>query len=57
MNGTVMIIQSAKEMVIPERAKKLKAIAFGGVPMGVPIPPKLQAKGIESAKAFEKLLV
>ena len=32
-------------------------MALGGDPIGVPIPPRLQAKGMERASALENLFV
>ena len=49
--GIIIIAQSPKPILIPNRFSKLPlAIALGGVPIGVPIPPILAATGIDKAK-------
>ena len=42
--------QLAKVTSKPASPRNLTAVAFGGVPMVVPIPPTLAATGIESAR-------
>ena len=49
MKGTAMSIQSTKDTRMPCSASAPIAIAFGGVPTGVPMPPTLAASGIDSA--------
>ena len=44
------IIQSMNEISALASARKRTAVAFGGVPIGVPIPPRLAATGIDSAR-------
>ncbi len=45
--GTAISIHFPKLTVIPAPANWPMAIAFGGVPTGVPMPPMLAANGIE----------
>ena len=49
MRGTAMTIHSTNEMDRPRAASAPRAIAFGGVPTGVPMPPMLAATGIARA--------
>ena len=49
-NGTPKAIHSPKE-ILDVPCKYFSAIALGGVPIGVPIPPILAANGIHKAKA------
>jgi len=57
ISGTAPSIQSPKLMESPFSAMKLIAIALGGVPIGVPNPPRLQAKGMDRASPLENRFV
>ena len=41
---------SPKEMSMPACSRAPFAVAFGGVPIGVPIPPRFAATGMERAR-------
>ena len=49
MYGTASAIHWVKEMEMPCSCSTPMAIAFGGVPTGVPMPPTFAARGIASA--------
>ena len=49
IRGTAASIQSRKVTEIPALCKAPRAIAFGGVPTGVPMPPTFAATGIDRA--------
>ena len=49
--GTPKSIHLPKSTFRPISAMALRAMALGGVPMGVPMPPMLAATGMQSAKA------
>ena len=49
--GTPNIIQSPKVTFQPFSCMNFRAMALGGVPMGVPIPPTLAPIGMHRAKA------
>ena len=58
MSGSIYIIHSPKPIPRFRPVGELRyfsAIALGGVPIGVPIPPMLAATGIESVKATRPL--
>lgn len=50
-NGTPNTIHSPKVIKLSP-TRYFRAIAFGGVPIGVPIPPMFAATGIQSANAI-----
>ncbi len=50
--GTPYFIQSMKSMLIPAFSNAPTAMAFGGVPMMVPMPPVAAAIGMPNSKAF-----
>ena len=54
VRGTPYFIQSMKSTGFPAFSSAPAAMAFGGVPIMVPIPPVAAAMGIPSNKAFEK---
>ena len=57
-NGVMNIIHSPKPSCIfrPSGSfRYFRAMVLGGVPMGVPIPPRLAATGIDSAMAIRPL--
>ena len=47
--GVAMIIQSMKETWMPLLSSAPTAMALGGVPTGVAMPPTFAARGMESA--------
>lgn len=54
-NGTISIIHSPKPMPMLSpfgSLRYLRAMAFGGVPMGVPMPPMLAPTATASARAI-----
>ena len=51
VKGIMKAIHSPKPMLMPISFMYLSAIAFGGVPIGVPIPPTLAEIGIARARA------
>ena len=46
--GIILTAHCMKVTSLPASARNLTAVAFGGVPIGVPMPPMLAAIGIES---------
>ena len=48
--GTILSIQLKKLISIPAFWSAPRAMAFGGVPIGVPMPPRLAAIGIARAR-------
>ena len=53
-NGTAIFIHAINVIFIPWSAKIPTAIAFGGVPIGVPIPPIKAEKGMARIKPVRK---
>ena len=49
-NGIIRRAHSENETSKPASARNLTAVAFGGVPIGVPMPPRLAATGIASER-------
>ena len=54
VRGTPYFIQSMKSMGMPAFSSAPAAMAFGGVPIMVPMPPVAAAIGMPSSKAFAK---
>ena len=55
MKGNAIIIQCTKETEMPASPKAPTAIALGGVPTGVPMPPTFAASGIARASPARAL--
>ena len=55
MSGTAASIHWKKVTLIPAFSRAPKAMAFGGVPTGVPMPPTFAATGIDKAMPVRAL--
>ena len=54
-NGIMRMAHSPKVTSLPASARNFTAVAFGGVPIGVPMPPRLAATGMDSARPIRPL--